>query len=183
MLKKVLFIVLASIFIMGCGNEAENNLNGSLDRYKSCMEDQDYITMASMALPGYIEGIGGADQFVRLMKAIPGILAQQGMKADMSKMEFGSPSKIVTYNDLCASVIPTTLPMEVRNIEGVITGSIVALSEDKGQTWFFLEGNNEGKTVLADTVPELLHRITLPNPSLTINGKTLVQRNGQWVQQ
>lgn len=61
----------------------------------------------------------------------------------------------------------------------MVKGSFIAFSSDKGKSWFFLEGSDESKMMIADESPELLQKINIPVPTLKIGNKLLTQKNGQ----
>jgi hypothetical protein len=139
--------------------------------------------MSTMVLPSIVEQTGGVEGFIQIMKSVPAILAQQGLTMNAVDMEFGESSKIVTYEDFAVSVIPTKQPVVVQGKNGIIESSVIAFSGDKGNTWFFLEGSDEGKMAIANDSPALLQKIDIPVPKLRLGDVVLAQRNGQWTKQ
>ncbi len=183
MYKKLTCFVLLIVFLGGCSNQAENNLKESLAQYKKYFNEKDFISLSSLVLPSTVEKLGGVEAFVETMKSIPAFLEQQGMTMDISKLEFGDPSKIVVQDEYSISVISTKQPVVVQEISGLVESSVIAFSEDNGNTWFFLEGSDEGKMAIANESPAILQKITIPTPKMTLGDIVLLQKNGQWIRQ
>lgn len=82
--------------------------------------------------------------------------------------ESGDPGDIVTSGDNRFSVVPTTIRMQVQAKTVRVTGFLLAISEDAGKHWTFLDGeglyqggadpNKKAKTYGLDLPNEL----TLP---------------------
>ncbi len=178
--------VLAAALLMGCGTstgQVGESLEAKLTQYKKCYTQKDSICLSTMVLPSVVEEVGGVQEFVQLMESVPALLAQQGFTMDAAKMEFGESGPIVSHEEYLVSVVPTRQPVVVQGQEGVIESSIVAFSGDNGETWFFLEGTDESKFAIANDSPQLLQKVDIPAPKLTLGDRTLVQRNGQWTQE
>jgi hypothetical protein len=184
-MSKNLFIslALAVVLLSGCSNQTETSLNQKLKQYKKCYTEKDYICMSTMVLPSVIEETGGVEGFIQLMDSLPTILAQQGFTMDAAEMEFGKSGKIVAHEEFAVSVIPTKQPVVVQGTNGIVEGSVIAFSADKGDTWFFLEGSDEGKIAIANDAPALLQKIDIPVPKLKLGDVVLIQKNGQWIKQ
>ena len=173
----VLFIC---IFSFAC-NSSTKKLENKLNEYKQSYINGDYVKMSSFILPSMIEEAGGTENFVNTMNSIPKIFAQMGMDVDLKKMKFGEVGKVYEKNEFLISVVSTTLPLKIKNINGEIKSSIICFSDDKGETWFFIEGNDEGRSAISNTNPQIIQMINVPTPEMNINGKTLVQKGGNWV--
>jgi hypothetical protein len=69
-------------------------------------------------------------------------------------------------------------------MDGVLNLSIVAYSEDEGNTWFFTGGNKAGLQI-ANINTEILEKISVPVPTLIFGEGddiiTLVRQNRRWV--
>lgn len=179
-IKPFVLLLVVNLFY-GCSNNAEKNLNSKLDQYKKCFISNDYICQSAFVLPSLINEAGGVDGFVELMKSTMTNLNNQGMKLFPDKVEFGKRSKLVSHKDLFISVIPTKIPIEIKGDNGFIHGSIIAFSKDSGDTWFFIEGSDEGKTDIANSSPEIMQKINIPTPTLNLGNVVLIQKNGSWV--
>ena len=163
--------------------KTELNVDEKLSQYMKCWKEKDYICMSTMVFPKVIEEAGGVEGFVEMMNSLPSLLEELGMEMDASKMIFGNRKPIVKHDNYIITVVPTTLPIILSGLSGITEGSIIGFSEDNGDTWFFIEGTDEGRMTIANYSPEILQKIDVPTPMLKIGEKTLIQKNGQWIPQ
>lgn len=177
-----LLILFISIFSFSSCDNSSKNLQTKLNEYSLSYTNGDYVKMSSFVLPSVIEKLGGTEEFVKTMNSLPETFQSVGMEVDMKNMKFGEVGKIFNKSDFMISVVPTTLPIKVNGVDGKIKSSILCFSEDKGDTWFFIEGNDDGRSAISNTNPEIIQMITVPVTELEINGKKLVQKGGQWVE-
>ncbi len=139
--------------------------------------------MSSFVLPSIVEEAGGVDGFVLLMQSLVDLLAEVGMTMDPADMEFGAPGPIVSHEDVLVSVIPTEVGITIQGQAGSINASVVGFSQDGGETWFFIEGSDEGRAAIAEVAPEVLQKVEIPTTTMTVGDTTLVQQNGAWVEE
>lgn len=124
-----------------------------------------------------------------------------------SLVEFSKPTEIVSDDNMYISVIQQIIPITTKGIDeelkdayllfhpnfpatvfegmdGVFKMSIIAYSEDEGNTWFFTGGNKMSLSV-ENIKPEILEKIPIPVPTLIFgegNDKIILYRqNKQWV--
>lgn len=124
-----------------------------------------------------------------------------------SLVEFSKPAEIVSDDNMYISVIQQIIPITTKGIDeelkdayllfhpnfpatvfegmdGVFKMSIIAYSEDEGNTWFFTGGNKMSLSV-ENIKPEILEKIPIPVPTLIFgegNDKIILYRqNKQWV--
>ena len=69
------------------------------------------------------------------------------------------------------SVFSTRIPLKINGEKAVLNGSIVALSENQGQRWYYIDGTTEGLQFLASTFgDELFRLIVVPKNTIELNG-------------
>lgn len=181
-MKKLLFsLVVLTTLMLSCAQN-KSKLRETLDQYANAYKMEDYVKMSSFVLPGIIEQIGGTEAYVNLMQSLPETFASMGMKVDMRKMAFGEIDEIHEKGDYLIAVVPTTLPIEINGLKGNIKSSLLCFSEDKGKTWYFIEGNDEGRSAISNSNPEIIQMITVPTPEMKVGDKVLIQKSGQWIE-
>ena len=181
MKKLFISLLLLSTIVVSC-SQNKSQLKEKLDQYISCYTTGDYVKMSSFLLPSQISAMGGTESFVNTMNSLPETFASLGMIVDIKKIKFGEIGEIYEKSNFLISVVPTTLPIEINGMAGTLTGSVICFSEDKGETWYFIEGNDEGRSAISNTNPVIIQMITVPSPELKVNGKVLVQKGGEWVE-
>ena len=207
--RQIGFIVLVYICVCSSaeaqhGNSMLEKLEARLSAYKDAFRDNDYVRAASFVSPNKINKIGGARNFAKIVQKFT---ESTIITLKPTLIEFSKPEEIVSYDDMYISVIKKIIPVTTKGIDeevkeayllfnptfpaiifkgmdGVFNISIVAYSEDEGNTWFFTGGNKAGLQI-ANIEPEILEKISIPVPTL-IFGKggniiTLVRQNRRWV--
>ena len=158
-----------------------DSLISAVQRYGKCLQEGDYICAASMVPPAMVEEVGGVQSFVELMEVMFAAMKSRGV--DISKTQFGKPSQVIQGDGYIAAVVPNQTPVVVQGNPGLLTGSLFALSEDDGKSWFFMDGNDDTRTQLLKVVPDILQVLKIPTPTMKLGEVVLVHKNGQWVRQ
>jgi hypothetical protein len=182
-------------------------LESRLNAYKDAFRAGDYTRAASMVSPNMINKIGGAGNYATLVRTFTDSTI---IILKPSLMEFSKPGEIVSYDNMYISVIRQIVPITTKGIDedlkdaylmfhptfptavfegigmdGVFKLSVIAYSEDEGNTWFFTGGNKMSLDV-ENIGPEILEKITIPVPMLIFgegNDKiTLYRQDKQWVE-
>ena len=173
---KKLVLLLGAFALVGCGEKkatgdgsASGNLDATVKKYIKAFGDENWMVCASMMLPETLKEIGGADKFPELMKASLQAMKEGGMELVVSGYEATTSNSIVQYSDTqWGSIINTTIPVVFNGEEGVITGCEIAVSRDKGETWFLVSGSKQGQAFVAKNYPELYQRLTVPKGILKV---------------
>lgn len=185
-------------------NAMLKKLESQIKSYKDAFRSGYYIRAASFFSPNMINKIGGTENFAKLVKKFT---SSTIITLKPSLIEFSNPEEIVRYNNMYISVIRQTIPITTKGIDedskdayllfnptfptavfdgmdGVFNLSIVAFSEDEGNTWYFAGGNKMSLDI-ENIKPEILETVSIPVPSLIFadaNEKfVLYRQNKQWV--
>ncbi|MGK5086013.1 hypothetical protein WDW86_00500 [Bdellovibrionota bacterium FG-2] len=162
----------------------DQTLRQAVGRYVDAYAHEDYITMASFALPNILQSFGGAEGYSKMLQMVTAKYKQE-MGFAVNQLKAGKPSEIQKGKAAWAAVIPTEAPTSRNDAKGTIYSSLVGLTEDNGETWFFMDGGETAKKIIADDDPALLQKITIPELYLYMElgdlRKYSVMRNGKWV--
>ncbi len=205
----IIFFVLLLISVCNSGEAQYDNsilekLEARLSAYKDTFRSKDYARAASFVSPNMINKIGGEENFARLVRKFTDSTI---IILKPSLVEFSKAEKIVPYSNMYISVIRQIIPITTKGIDeelkdayllfnptfpatvfegmdGVFKMSIIAYSEDEGNTWFFTGGNK--MSLSAENIgPEILEKINIPVPTLIFGEGsdkiTLYRQNKQWV--
>ena len=180
------------------------NLEARLDAYKDAFRSGDYTGAASLVSPNMINKVGGKENFARLVRKFTDSTI---MTLKPSLVEFSKPGEIVSDDNMYISVIRQSIPITTKGIDeelketyllfhptfpatvfegmdGVFKMSIIAYSEDEGNTWFFTGGNKMSLNV-ENIKPETLEKLTIPIHTLIFGESSdkiiLYRQNKQWV--
>jgi len=213
MLKKLSRLITFFLLIWACtfssaeeqpGNPMLKNLEARLDAYKDAFRSGDYTGAASLVSPNMINKVGGKENFARLVRKFTDSTI---MTLKPSLVEFSKPGEIVSDDNMYISVIRQSIPITTKGIDeelketyllfhptfpatvfegmdGVFKMSIIAYSEDEGNTWFFTGGNKMSLNV-ENIKPETLEKLTIPVHTLIFGEESdkiiLYRQNKQWV--
>ncbi len=205
----IIFFVLICICVCSSvraqhGNSMLEKLEARLSAYKDAFRSKDYVKAASFVSPNKINKIGGAGNFAKIVQKFT---ESTIITLKPTLIEFSKPEGIVFYNNMYISVVKKIIPVTTKGIDeeikeayllfnpgfpaivfegmdGVFNLSIVAYTEDEGNTWFFTGGNKAGLQI-ANIEPGILEKISIPAPTLIFGeGEdiiTLVRQNRRWV--
>ena len=167
----VMMLLCVSTVISAADTSYRKLLLKDLDDYLVCWQNENYRCMATYVVPGVVEELGGVEGFIKTMESVPALFEAQGMELDVSSMNMGVPSPLAEYKDVLMSVVPTRIPLKINGERAVLNGSIVALSENQGQRWYYIDGTTEGLQFLASTFgDELFRSIVVPKNTIELNG-------------
>ena len=213
MLKELSRLIIFILLVCACtfsyvraqpGSSKLENLEARLDAYKDAFRSGDYTGAASLVSPNMINKVGGKENFARLVRKFTDSTI---MTLKPSLVEFSKPGEIVSDDNMYISVIRQSIPITTKGIDkelkeayllfhptfpatvfegmdGVFKMSIIAYSEDEGNTWFFTGGNKMSLNV-ENIKPETLEKLTIPVHTLIFGEGSdkiiLYRQNKQWV--
>jgi hypothetical protein len=211
--KKLSMIILFFALICICvcssaeaqpGNSMLEKLESRLNAYKEAFRSGDYTRAAALVSPNMINKVGGKENFARLVREFTDSTI---ITLKPSLMEFSKPGEIVSYGNMYISVIRQIVPITTKGIDedlkdayllfhptfparvfegmdGVFKLSIIAYTEDEGNTWF-LTGGNKMSLDVENIGPEILEKIAIPVPMLIFGEGsdkiTLYRQDKHWI--
>jgi 3-deoxy-D-manno-octulosonic-acid transferase len=125
----------------------------------------EYITYLH---PSLINAQGGSSKIKQSQDSINKYQKMFGVK--ISKVLIGEVSKIETYKKQLQATFPMTTTIVTPMGEMNTKTTVVALSDDAGKTWFFIDGMFYNAKQLNSKLPKLSSKIIVPpteKPQLT----------------
>ncbi len=122
--------------------------------------DGDYGKVADLTYPAVVKGIGGRAKMIATMKASTDAMKSKGIS--IRSVKVGEPGQRVANAHEVFVIVPITL--EIRVPEGTLLkdGFVIAVSNDKGQTWSFINGDVD-REQLKKVLPTLPDALKLPD--------------------
>ena len=213
MLKELSRLIIFILLVCTCtfssagaqhGNSMLEKLEARLDVYREAFRSGDYTGAASLVSPNMINKVGGKENFARLVRKFTDSTI---ITLKPSLVELSKPGEIVSDGNMYISVIRQSIPITTKGIDeelketyllfhptfpatvfegmdGVFKMTIIAYSEDEGNTWFFAGGNKMSLSV-ENIKPEILEKLTIPVHTLIFGEGSdkiiLYRQNKQWV--
>lgn len=110
--------------------------------------------------PVMIELAGGEEQLRTISDSALKVFEQLGGR--VSKINYGNPSEVVVHKKVLQSVIPQTLILTSFIADIEIATSLIAISEDGGKSWRFIDTNLFSIKQIKTALPELSPALVVP---------------------
>jgi hypothetical protein len=124
---------------------------------------QEYAKVVDLTYPKAIEGLGGKDKAIELIKTTMKHLKDMGLT--ITKATVGIPSVYQDEGKNRFTIIPTTTEIKTRDGRMILQSYLVGISEDKGGTWKFVDGGGLADPATRDKIlPKLPDKLELPKP-------------------
>lgn len=110
--------------------------------------------------PVMIELAGGEEQLRMVSDSALKVFEQFGGR--VSKITFGNPGEVLNHKKMLQSVIPQTLTLTsfIGDIE--LSTSLIAISEDSGKNWKFIDTNLFNLKEIKSVMPEISPALVIP---------------------
>ena len=132
----------------------------------TALTSEDYPRLVELTYPKVVEMIGGRDKMIETLRR-----GSEDMKAHGSAIlgaEVSEPKEVVTAGDKQFAIVPMTVHVQVSNGTVRWKGFLIAVSEDRGKTWTFIDGAGlvrepgKEKEKLAQILPDFPSQLSLP---------------------
>ncbi len=143
-----------------------HHLSLQAKKYLSAFTDRSISNMLPFVAPKVLEKLGGEENFEQCMKQIFSEADGNLDKAAMLDITIQDPKEICSIDSKFISILKSEVPFVLEGkLLGIINGITIALSSDKGEHWVFVEGTENGLSLLDEKEQETLEQIGLPKPS------------------
>jgi len=124
---------------------------------------KDYTGFLKYSHPAVIKVMGGVEKMTTATITELQAIEKEGVK--FISIKFGVPSKIIRANNELQCTLPEAIEMRVPNGKLTTTTTMIAVSQDKGKNWYFIDtsGNNLGNMQLL--LPTLSDDLYVPMPT------------------
>ena len=133
----------------------------------AALSSGNYARLVELTYPKIVEMIGGRDKMIETLRR-----GSEDMKAHGSAIlgaEVSEPKEVVTANDRQFAIVPMTVRVQVPDGTLHSKGFLIAVSEDHGKTWTFIDGAGlmrepgKEKEKLAQVLPDFPPQLSLPS--------------------
>ena len=127
-----------------------------------------YTRLVELTYPKVVEMVGGRDKMIETLRR-----GSEDMKAHGSAIlgaEVNEPKEVVTSGEKQFAIVPMVVRVQVPDATLRSKGFLIAVSEDRGKTWTFIDGaglvREPGKEreKLAQILPDFPPQLSLPAP-------------------
>jgi hypothetical protein len=120
----------------------------------------DYKTFMHYIHPKIVKMAGGQDEMMRRLNKMTREMAIQGMT--FNGITFGKVSKIVRNGNQLQGTVPQHTGIKLLDGRVVSTTMLIAVSNDGGRNWTFIDTSNTDVAKLKEILPNLSDSIVIP---------------------
>jgi hypothetical protein len=121
---------------------------------------KDLDKLAVYLPPKLIEQAGGKEKMMIARDTMNKYMKQFG--AEVKRVTIGNPGKIISYKNQLQSLIPQTTELKFMASTITLESTLIALSEDKGLHWYFVDTSIYREEKLKLTLPNLSPELVIP---------------------
>lgn len=123
----------------------------------------DFKTVIAHTYPKAVEMGGGKDKMLQMMSAGINQMKSQGFAFE--KITIGAPGKFYKAGTELHCLVPETLIMKTSQGRFAAKSNLLAVSNDHGKNWSFLDLNGGTIKSIHSVFPNFNSNLTIPNPS------------------
>jgi hypothetical protein len=127
------------------------------------MVRQDAEAFSKFMHPSVVKMAGGPAKVREMSDTLQKIFKQFG--GSITRVLFGNPGDILRHNNTWQTTLPQTTFISTAFADIEVTSTLLALSVDKGQHWFFIDTSVYSEDSLRKEMPQISPELTIPPPA------------------
>jgi hypothetical protein len=156
------FLLFTFSFLITQGQPKETILKTQALEMGKAMVNGDSKEFSKYMLPELVAVGGGAEKVTQMMDSMFAMFKTFG--GQVKKITYGNPGKIIKFNKELQTTLPQTTEVTSTLADVILTSTLVAISRDKGKTWFFFDPSMNKSELLKGKLPPLSPEIVVPPP-------------------
>lgn len=152
-MRTVYCLVLGLFFLCVKAQTTNENLNGQLNEMKTSFLNEAYLGVVKYTFPKVVEMMGGEEEMLKTTQTTMNSMKAQGYVIE--DISFSNPSDIVSQNGFAQCTLNQVLLMKTPEGNIQSTTTLLAVSNDNGENWKFLDASGIPKDLVVEIFPEL----------------------------
>lgn len=172
-MKKIFLLIALSLsFVNGWSQNLSSTIKKQGLEMARAIVARDADKLIQYLHPKTIELAGGKEKILAARDTANKYMTQFG--ATIKKIVIGNPDSIVQYKGQLQAVVPQTTELSFFDNTVVVETSLIALSDDKGKTWKFIDNSMYNVKKMGNKLPEISPALVIPpmHPPKFIDNKT-----------
>ena len=121
---------------------------------------KDFQSFSQFTYPKVVEMMGGREKMIAALEE--GTKQMEAQETYFKNAYFGEPSKILSVGNELQCIVPQTIEMKVPNGKLVTKTALIAISNDKGKKWYFIDSGGKDLSTLKNALPNLSEELVIP---------------------
>jgi hypothetical protein len=130
------------------------------------MLKKDYETAVHFMYPPVLEEMGGFHKTLAFVKASMAEMESEGWAIET--ITVAEPSAIVIEGREDVAIVPIEMVMRIEEKNVLSNSYLVAISQNRGRTWYFFDGAQMPREKLAQMYPKLVATVQIPERKNTL---------------
>ena len=155
--------VLFSVAAFSYGQTSNDKLNSQLTEMRKFFLDENYEAFSNYTYPKVIEMMGGRDRMIEATRN--GINKMKDDGYQIIDISYKDPSQFLEQDQELQCSLTQEITMQLPQGKIIAEYTLIAISNDNGQNWKFLDTSGQSKETMIKYFPNL-------NPDIVIKDKT-----------
>lgn len=140
----------------------QNALRTDAEMMGKALIAKDYDTYVNYTYPKLMKDMGGREKMKETIKKQMEDLENQGVK--ILSVTYGEPSVIIKEKKELQATVPQHMQFESSNGKVTTQTTVIAISQDDGAHWYFVDPGERDLETVRITLPNLSKKLVLPPP-------------------
>jgi len=146
MIRTLILSFLLFAFVLSTKAQSISGIQDAAHEFALANLNEDYETLIKFTYPFVLEKSGGKAALKKALEDSYDLLTIRGMK--MESYDVGEPIKSTHTSGEVHALVPVTSKMAVPNGEIITHITLIAVSKDSSDEWYFIDATNlEPKTI------------------------------------
>ena len=150
------FILLAGLYVHSQNLETTIKIQ-AMDMARAVLA-KDVNKLVGYMPPKLVAAAGGKEKLMMTRDTLNKYMKQFG--AEIKRVTIGNPDRVISYKNQLQTTLPQTTEARFMAITITLESTLIAISEDKGVHWYFVDTSiyrgEKFKSSLPDLSPELV---------------------------
>lgn len=122
--------------------------------------NQEFKSYVQFCYPKVLEMIGGRERMIEILEMQASQMANENVR--FTRISFGEPTSIIEMGSELQCTIPQTLEIQLQGGRLVTKSTIIAISENQGENWYFIDPTNKDIHTIRELFPNISEKLVIP---------------------
>ncbi len=141
----------------------QNNLRADAGKMGKALAEKNYEVYLNYTYPKLLKDMGGREKMKQTIQTQMEDLERQGIK--ILSVSYGEPSVIIKEKKELQATLPQQITFESTNGKVTAQSTIIAISQDAGAHWYFIDPGERDLETVRITLPNLSKKLILSPPA------------------
>lgn len=147
------------VFASSCKRDHKATVKQEADKMAKALIDDDFKTFVDYLPTKLLEKLGGKEKMVQAMKESDSQMEASGAK--IVSYTYGDPTDVIEVGEELQCTIPLTTEVQLPTGKMTQKSTVVAISENKGETWYFIDSGGLSLDKMKEVFPNLSDELVI----------------------